>query len=126
LGHRPLSQRTPGPTTRRHHDAVIGSSWTPGFSIKLAAHAFSKLDSYIYGFALEERSLALGSPEETYELAKAFLLPPHVEYPRLAQLTTELVLEPGYDYGEEYEFGLELILDGLEERVALAMIIVSC
>jgi AcrR family transcriptional regulator len=110
------SRRTPGPATLRHHDAVIGCLRDAGFSIQLAAHAFSALDSYIYGFALQEQSLAFGTPEETSELAKAFLLQfPTSEYPRLAELTIEHVLRPGYDYGDEYEFGLDLILDGLEK-----------
>jgi AcrR family transcriptional regulator len=109
------SRRTPGPATLRHHDAVIGCLRDAGFSLQLAAHAFAALDSYIYGFALQERSLAFGTPEETTELAKAFLLQfPVKEYPRLAELTIEHVLQPGYDYGDEYEFGLDLILDGLE------------
>jgi AcrR family transcriptional regulator len=110
------SRRTPGPATLRHHDAVIGCLRDAGFSIQLAAHAFSALDSYIYGFALQEQSLRFGTPEETSELARAFLLQfPTKEYPRLAELTIEHVLRPGYDYGNEYEFGLDLILDGLEK-----------
>ena len=40
------------------------------------------------------------------------------DYPRLAELTSEHVLQPGYDYGDEYEFGLDLILDGLEKNLA--------
>src|SRR5688572_33397851 len=68
------SRRTPGPATLRHHDAVIGCLRDAGFSLQLTAHAFSALDSYIYGFALQEQSLAFGTPEETSELAKAFLL----------------------------------------------------
>ena len=36
------------------------------------------------------------------------------EYPHLTELTVEHILKPGYDYGNEYEFGLDLILDGLE------------
>jgi AcrR family transcriptional regulator len=109
------SRRTPGPATLRHHDAVIGCLRDAGFTIQLAAHAFSALDSYIYGFALQEQSLAFGTPEETSELAKAFLLQfPTKDYPRLAELTIEHVLQPGYDYGDEFEFGLDLILDGLE------------
>jgi AcrR family transcriptional regulator len=110
------SRRTPGPATLRHHDAVIGCLRDAGFSIQLAAHAFSALDSYIYGFALQEQSLRFGTPEETSELARAFLLQfATKEYPRLAELTIEHVLQPGYDYGNEYEFGLDLILDGLEK-----------
>jgi AcrR family transcriptional regulator len=113
------SRRTPGPATLRHHDAVIGCLRDAGFSIQMAAHAFATLDSYIYGFALQERSLAFGTPEETSDLAKAFLLQfPTKEYPHLAELTIEHVLQPGYDYGDEYEFGLDLILDGLEIKRA--------
>ena len=113
------SRRTPGPATLRHHDAVIGCLRDAGFSLPLAAHAFAALDSYIYGFALQERSLAFGTPEETTELAKTFLLHfPVKEYPRLAELTIDHVLQPGYDYGDEYEFGLDLILDGLEKELA--------
>jgi AcrR family transcriptional regulator len=112
------SRRTPGPETLRHHDAVIGCLLDAGFPVPLAAHAFAALDSYIYGFALQERSLAFGTPEETSELAAAFLKQfPTQEYPHLARLTMEHVLQPGYDYADEYGFGLDLILDGLERLV---------
>jgi AcrR family transcriptional regulator len=110
-----MGRRTPGPATLRHHDAVIGCLDDAGFSRPLVAHAISALDGYIYGFALQERNLAFGTPEETAELAKVFLQQfPSQEYPRLAAFTVEHVLQPGYDYGQEYEFGLDLILDGLE------------
>ncbi len=112
------TRRNPGPATLRHHDAVIGCLLDAEFPIDLAAHAFAALDSYIYGFAQQEKSLDFGTPEETSELAKAFLQYfPVKEYPHLARLTTEHVLQPGYDYGDEYEFGLDLILDGLEQRL---------
>lgn len=109
------SRQTPGPATLRHHDAVIGCLLHAGFPLPLAAHAFAALDSFIYGFALQERSLGFGTPEATSELAKAFLRHfPTEEYPHLAKLTLEHVLRPGYDYGDEYEFRVGLILDGLE------------
>jgi AcrR family transcriptional regulator len=112
------SRRAPGPETLRHHDAVIGCLLDAGFPLPLAAHAFAALDSYIYGFALQERSLAFGTPEETSELAAAFLTQfPAQDYPYLARLTMEHVLQPGYDYADEYGFGLELILDGLDRLV---------
>jgi AcrR family transcriptional regulator len=112
------SRKAPGPATLRHHDAVIGCLLDAGFSIHLAAHAFAALDSYIYGFALQEKSLAFGTPEETSELAKAFLRQfPTEQFPHLARLTIEHVLQPGYDYGDEFEFGLRLVLDGLEQLV---------
>jgi AcrR family transcriptional regulator len=109
------SRSSPGPATLRHHDAVIGCLRDAGFSIELAGHAFSVLDSYIYGFALQERSLPFHTPEETAELAQDILTGhPADEYPHLAELATQHVLRPGYDYGDEFEFGLDLILDGLE------------
>ena len=55
---------SPGPTTLRHHDAVIGSLRAAGFSVAMAAHAFSALDCYIYGFALQEATLPFADTEE--------------------------------------------------------------
>ena len=109
------SRTSPGPATLRHHDAVIGSLREAGFSIAMAAHAFSVLDSYIYGFALQDASLPFDTAEETAEVAQMILarFPPD-EYPHLTELTVEHVLQPGYDYANEFEFGLDLILDGLE------------
>jgi AcrR family transcriptional regulator len=111
-----MSTRTsPGPATLRHHDAVIGSLRAGGFSIQLAAHAFSALDSYIYGFALQEATLPLGdTAEETAEVAQTMMAQVLAdEYPHLTEFTVEHILQPGYDYGEEFGFGLDLILDGL-------------
>lgn len=106
----------PGPATLRHHDRVIGTLRAAGFSIALTAHAFSALDSYIYGFAMQERALPFHTPEETAEMARVFLAQfPAETYPHLAELTTRHVLLPGYDYGDEFTFGLDLVLEGLEK-----------
>jgi hypothetical protein len=109
------SRRSPGPATLRHHDAVLRCLHAAGFTPALTAHAFSALDSYIYGFALQERNLPFDKGVETSVLAQAFLAQfPAADYPDLAAFTVEHVLQPGYDFGEEFEFGLDLILDGLE------------
>ncbi len=42
------------------------------------------------------------------------------EYPHLTELTVEHVLQPGYEFGAEFGFGLDLILDGLERTRATA------
>ena len=55
----------------------------------------------------------LGAPEVTAFLTQF----PTQDYPHLARLTIEHVLQPDYDYADEYEFGLALILDGLEQLV---------
>ena len=109
------SRLTPGPATLQHHDAVIGCLRHAGFTIELAAHAFSAIDSYLYGFAMQELNLPFTTPEETAAMAVTFLDHfPAGQYPHLAELTTQHVLRPGYDYGNEFGFGLDLILDGLE------------
>jgi AcrR family transcriptional regulator len=109
------SRTAPGPATLRHHDAVLGCLRNGGFSVALAAHAFSALDSYIYGFALQETNLPFDTEEETEELARTILQQlPADQYPYLTELTLEHVLQPGYDYGDEFEYGLDLILDGLD------------
>ena len=86
-----------------------------GFSIELTAHAYALLDSYIYGFALQEASLPFGTAEETaqvtQEIAGQFAAG---QYPHLTELAIGHVLQPGYHHGEEFEIGLDLILDALE------------
>jgi AcrR family transcriptional regulator len=109
------SRTAPGPATLRHHDAVLGCLRGAGFSVELAAHAFAALDSYLYGFALQERNLPFEAGEQTAELAEAILAQlPAEEYPHLVELTVDHVLQPGYDFGNEFAFGLDLVLDGLE------------
>src|SRR3954463_7249391 len=109
------SRATPGPTTLRSHDAVIACLLRAGFSMALTAHAFAAVDSYVYGFALQEGGLPFDTPEQTAELAQAMLAHfPVDEFPSLAAFTREHVMRPGYDFGDEFEFGLDLLLDGLE------------
>jgi AcrR family transcriptional regulator len=109
------SRTHPGPATLRQHDAMIGTLGRAGFSLPMTAHAYSLLDSYVYGFALSEAALPFDSPDTVPDVASAILAQfPAAEYPHLAELATEHVLQPGYDHGNEFEFGLDLILDGLD------------
>jgi AcrR family transcriptional regulator len=109
------SRTSPGPATLRHHDAVLRCLRQAGFSIELTAHAYSALDSYTYGFALQEASLPFATAEEAAQVAQ--MMSQHLSgelYPHLTELTMEHILQPGYDYGAEFEAGLDLILDGLQ------------
>ena len=112
------SRRSPGPASLRHHDAVLGSLSAGGFPIALAGHAYALLDSYVFGFAVQEAGLPVKGTDEVGELADAVMagFEPG-QYPHLAQLATEVVMKPGYDFGTEFDFGLGLILDGLQERL---------
>ena len=109
------SRRNPGSANLRHHDAVIGSLRAGGFDMAGAAHAYSVLDSYIYGFALTKMNLPFESTTDIADVAQEMLDPfPEGEYPNLAAFITEHAMQPGYDYADEFEYGLDLILDGLE------------
>ena len=113
------SRTSPGPATLRHHDTVLRTLRTGGFSVPLAAHAFSAIDSYVYGFALQEATLPFDTAEEAAEVAQTMFARMAAErYPHLTELTVTHVLQPGYDYGAEFEYGLDLILDGLERALA--------
>ncbi|MEU0086243.1 TetR/AcrR family transcriptional regulator [Streptomyces sp. NPDC006274] len=108
------SRTRPGPMTLRHHDAVIGALRAAGFSVPMAAHAFSLIDSYLYGFVIQEVSLPFSGSAELEEVAGALLSEmPADAYPHLTELVTEHALRPGYDYADEFTFGLALILDAL-------------
>jgi len=108
------SRTTPGPATLRHHDAVIGTLRGAGFSIQMTAHAYALLDSYVYGFALQEASLPFEGPETVAGVAEPMMLQfPAGEYPHRVEIATEHILKPGYDFGDEFDFGLGVILDGL-------------
>ena len=113
------SRRTPGPANLRHHDAVIGRLRAAGFDVATAAHAYSLLDSYIYGFALTKINLPFDTTEQVGAVAQTMLEPfPANEYPNLVEFLSEHVLKPGYDHGNEFEYGLDLILEGLDQARA--------
>jgi AcrR family transcriptional regulator len=113
------SRATPGPANLRHHDAVLGSLRAAGFSVDLTAHAYSILDGYIYGFTMTESRLPFRTPQEVKEVAGSILegFRPG-EYPHLAEMAVDRAMKPGFRYGNEFEYGLDLILDGIERARA--------
>jgi AcrR family transcriptional regulator len=109
------SRSHPGPANLRHHDSVIGCLRATGFDIEMVAHAYSVLDGYIYGFALTKMNLPFTASVEIEAVAEEMLQPfSPDEYPNLVELITEHAMKPGYDYADEFVYGLDLILDGLE------------
>lgn len=112
------SRTSPGPATLRHHDAVLGRCRAAGFSVEMSAHAFSLIDSYIYGFVLQEVTLPFedDNVEEMVEEIIGQLSPD--DYPHLTELTVEHVMQVGYNYGSEFDYGLEIVLAGLEQAAA--------
>jgi AcrR family transcriptional regulator len=109
------SRTNPGPANLRHHDAVIGCLRAAGFDMAAAATAYSLLDAYIYGFALTKMNLPFDTTTDIVEMAETMLEPfPAGEYPNLAAFITDHAMQPGYDFADEFEIGLDVILDGLE------------
>jgi len=109
------SRTNPGPANLRHHDAVIGCLRAAGFDMAAAATAYSLLDAYVYGFALTKMNLPFDTTTDIAEMAETMLEPfPAGEYPNLAAFISEHAMKPGYDFADEFEIGLDVILDGLE------------
>ena len=108
------TRTSPGWATLKHHNAVIGTLREAGFSLQLTAHAFAMIDAYVYGFALSEATLPINGPDTVSEVAEQMMsFFTAGDYPHLLEFTLEHVMKPGYDYGAEFEFGLEVVLDGL-------------
>lgn len=85
------------------------------FSVVLTAHALSVIDAYVYGFAMQEKALPFDTEERSTVVVQQILAAmPADEFPHLVEFSREHVLRPGYDYGQEFEWGLDLVLDGLE------------
>lgn len=110
------SRRRPGPGLLRHHDAVLGCLRSEGFSVRLAAHAFSAIDAYVYGFVLVEQTLPMQEGESAGDFAATLDLPVE-RYPHLVENVVELTSRADYAYAEEFGFGLDLVLEGLAARL---------
>lgn len=112
------SRSNPGPALLAHHDAVIGCLRRGGFSIGLAAQAFSVIDAYVYGFALTERNLPFDATtsDQAVDFARE-VMPALSGYPHLAELVQGMTAGGSYSFSDQFTEGLEIILDQLGERL---------
>jgi AcrR family transcriptional regulator len=109
------SRQSSGPARLRYFDWVLGTLRRAGFTLEQAARAFSVLDSYIYGFGRQEFGSSAGSDGTPEEMAEAFLgAIPADEYPYLREMVVDHAMTSGYDEHADFDFGLGLILDGLQ------------
>jgi AcrR family transcriptional regulator len=111
------SRRNPGPATLRHHNAVLGVLREAGFTLPMAVHAVSLIDSYVGGFVLQEANLPVTTQDDLEHVAGSILghLPAD-ELPYLTEVIVDHALQPGYDHTSEFGYGLDLILEALEAR----------
>lgn len=109
------SRTSPGPANLRHHEAVLGCLRRAGFSVVMATHANWLIDSYVYGFALQEVGMAFDTGDAMTDILEDVFLPqlPPDKFPYLNESAVELAAS-GYAPAAEFDFGLDLILTALE------------
>ena len=109
------SRESSGPARLRYFDWVIGTLRRAGFTLEMAVRAFSVLDSYVYGFGRQQLNMSAGGDIEPAQMGEAFLRAiPADEYPYLREMVVEYAMTSGYDESADFDFGLDLILDGLQ------------
>lgn len=109
------SRVSSGPARLRYFDWMLGTLRRAGFTLEMTARAFSVLDSYIYGFGRQKLNMSGGRDFKPEQAAEAFLRAiPADEYPSLREMVVEYALKSGHDESADFEFGLNLILDGLQ------------
>jgi AcrR family transcriptional regulator len=109
-----MSRFNIGPGMTRYLDATLGRLRDGGFSIEGALDAWHTLDSHLYGFTLQELNLPFEVEETQQVSANVLSRLPADEYPHVVEVITK-IMQTGRD--ENFEFGLDLILDGLERTV---------
>lgn len=114
------SRPAPGPALLHHHDVVLGYLRQGGVPLPWAAHAYAILDSFVFGFAMQEANLPFGGGEQIGEIADEIVsaIPAHL-YPYLREFTADHALKPGYSFGNSFAVGLDLILDGISAAAAV-------
>jgi AcrR family transcriptional regulator len=109
-----MSRLNVGQAMLRYVDATLGCLHEAGFSLEMADHAWNAIDSHIYGFTLQELNFPINEADYSEAAKYGLSLIPADKYPYMNQLT-HYVIDGSYDGIHDFEFGLELILNGLEQ-----------
>jgi AcrR family transcriptional regulator len=101
----------------QYMDSILGSLREGGFSAEMTDHAYHALDSHIMGFTLWEVGISLGLARLQGSIAR-FLQDLDIdEYPHLAEHAEQHLKDRDPADEGEFEFGLDLILNGLERML---------
>ncbi len=98
------------PTRLSYYDSTLGCLREAGFPPGLAMSIFSMVDSYVYGFILQEISLPFDDHQSLEDVGEDLLRQMADAYPHLTEGTMHAISE-GWDYDEQFAFGLDLVLD---------------
>lgn len=112
------SRTSPGHATLEHHDRTIEVLRRAGFSLEMVGHAVALLDAYVYGFAMQQVALPFDDGPGAVEVADTIVAAlPEGAYPHLAEMAARHVQRPGYDFADEFAWGLDVVLDGIAARL---------
>ena len=98
----------------RYMDAILGCLREAGFSAEQTDHGYHALDSHIMGFTLWEVGISAGIARLPGGVQRFLETDPFADHPYLAEHAEQHMKPQRGDEEGEYEFGLRLILDGLE------------
>jgi AcrR family transcriptional regulator len=105
---------SPGPSTLNDSESMIKCFRKAGFSTEMTVHAVSVLNIYIYGAAMQYARLTFSTVEQAAELGESVKQQLPVDaYPYLTEMITQHMMKEKYNPKNEFEFGLNLILDGI-------------
>jgi len=111
-----LSRVNIGPAMLGHVDATIGCLRGAGFSWAMTDHAWNAIDNHVHGFTLQKLNFPFESAEYAAVASEYLPMVPAETYPHLNGMTRE-VAAARHDGVQDFEFGLSLILDGLERQL---------
>lgn len=109
-----VSRANVGPAMLSYVDATLGCLCEAGFSLEMADRVWNAIDSHIYGFTLQELNFPFEAAEYSEVAQTGLSLIPADNYPYLNRLTHH-VIDGSYDGIHDFDFGLELLLNGLDK-----------
>jgi AcrR family transcriptional regulator len=99
----------------RYMDALLGRLREAGFSANMTHHAYHALDSHIMGSTLWAAGYATMAKADPGAVQRFVQKLPLADYPHFAEHVEQHTSKSARDGISEFEFGLDLILDGLEK-----------
>lgn len=108
-----VSRANVGPAMLRYVDGTLGCLCEAGFSLEMADRVWNAIDSHIYGFTLQELNFPFDAAEYSEVAQTGLPLIPADKYPYLNRLT-HYVIDGRYNGIHDFDFGLELLLNGLD------------
>jgi AcrR family transcriptional regulator len=106
------SRNSPGPATMKHFDDALGCLRAAGFSIEMTVRAYGVIHAYVYGFVL-----AFNQESRIAQVQQIIEGVGPDQYPHAIDVTRQHMLQPAFDHTQEFDRGLDLVLDGIAQAL---------